>query len=171
MTLNKLKTRRRGTGEAGGPTVGAAIDAFLDSPKITGNPNTQRAYTGVLDRTADQLDPDRALADVEGSEIADALTELWGHAKPATWNRNRAAVGSWRTWCADKQHWTAPKLPPSAERQRENNDDTKAVSRSRIDRLCRRRGGGDLLPGPDDEHVADRQLVTGPPSRAPALAP
>jgi DNA-binding NarL/FixJ family response regulator len=27
----------------------------------------------------------------------------------------------------------------SAERQRENNDDTKAVSRSRIDRLCRRR--------------------------------
>jgi integrase len=30
-------------------------------------------------------------------------------------------------------------LPASAERQRENTDDTKAVSRSRIDRLCRRR--------------------------------
>lgn len=28
----------------------------------------------------------------------------------------------------------------TAERRRENNDDTKAVSRSRIDRLCRRRG-------------------------------
>lgn len=134
-TVTKLKTGRRGTG----PTVRAAIDAFLDSPKIKDNQNTRRAYTGVLDRTAGQLNQDGALADVEGSEIGDALTELWGDAKPATWNRNRAAVGSWLAWCADKQHWTAPQLPPSAERQRENNDDTKAVSRSRIDRLCRHR--------------------------------
>jgi integrase len=36
-----------------------------------------------------------------------------------------------------KQHWAAPELPPSAQRQRD--DATKAVSRSRIDRLCRRR--------------------------------
>jgi integrase len=119
--------------------VRAAVDAFLGSPKIGGNPNTKRAYTGALDRTAEQLNPDRALAEVTDAEIGDVLTELWGEAKPATWNRNRAAVGSWLSWCADKQHWTAPALPRSAERQRENNDDTKAVSRSRIDRLCRRR--------------------------------
>jgi hypothetical protein len=79
------------------------------------------------------------VADVEDSEIDDALTELWGGAKPAIWNRNRAAVGSWLAWCADKQHWTAPALPATAERQREKTDDTKAASRSRIDRLCRRR--------------------------------
>ena len=115
----------------------AAIDAFLDSPKIKANPNTLRAYTGVLDRTADQLGADRALADVEDSEIGDALDGLWGSAKPATWNRNRAAVGSWLAWCAGKQHWRSPALPGSAERRRENHDDTKAVSRSRIDRLCR----------------------------------
>jgi len=90
-------------------------------------------------RTAEQVGPGRKLADVDDTEIGDALTELWGKAKPATWNRNRAAVGSWLTWCADKQHWAGPALPGSAERQRENNDDTKAVSRSRIDRLCRRR--------------------------------
>ncbi|WAL64713.1 site-specific integrase [Amycolatopsis cynarae] len=138
-TVTKLKTARRGTRNTSGPTVRAAIDAFLDTPKIKGNPNTLRAYANVLDRTADQLDAERALADIADAEIGDALTELWGDAKPATWNRNRAAVGSWLAWCADKQHWTAPALPGSAERQRENNDDTKAVSRSRIDRLCRRR--------------------------------
>ncbi|QGK72213.1 tyrosine-type recombinase/integrase [Allosaccharopolyspora coralli] len=59
--------------------------------------------------------------------------------KPATWNRNRAAVGSWLAWCADKKNWATPALPATVERQRENNDDTQAVSRSRIDRLCRRR--------------------------------
>jgi hypothetical protein len=47
-------------------------------------------------------------------EIAGALTGLWGGAKPATWNRNRAAVGSWLAWCADKQHWAAPTLPAAA---------------------------------------------------------
>jgi len=67
------------------------------------------------------------------------LTGLWGGAKPATWNRNRAAVGSWLAWCAGRQHWAAPALPAAAQRRRENNDYTKAVSRSRIDRLCRLR--------------------------------
>lgn len=135
-TVTKLARRRRG---AGPPTVRTSIDAFLDSPKVKGNANTLRAYTNVLDRAADEIGPGRHLGEVDDAEVGDALTELWGHAKPATWNRNRAAVGSWLAWCADKQHWTAPALPGSAERQREHNDDTKAVSRSRIDRLCRRR--------------------------------
>lgn len=142
-TVTKLETRRGGNepkpAKAGGPTVRSSIDAFLDTPKVKKNPNTLRAYAGVLDRAAEHIGPDRKLADVDDPDIGDALTGLWGEAKPATWNRNRAAVGSWLTWCADKQHWTAPALPATAERQRENNDDTKAVSRSRIDRLCRRR--------------------------------
>ena len=138
-TVTTLAARRRGASKSGAPSVRTAIDAFLDSPKVAGNPNTSRAYTGVLDRVAERLDPDRALDGVDDAEIGDTLTALWGGAKPATWNRNRAAVGSWLTWCAAKQHWTAPALPDTAERLRENNDDTKAVSRTRIDRLCRRR--------------------------------
>lgn len=111
--------RQRETGKAGGPTVRAAIDDFLDTPKIKSNANTLRAYAGVLDRVADQLDADRALAAVANAEIGHVLTALWGEAKPATWNRNRAAVGSWLAWCADKQHWAGPQLPATAERQRE----------------------------------------------------
>lgn len=110
--------------------------AFLDSPKIATQPNTLRAYTNVLDRVAEQLDPHRVLSAVDDGEIGDALLALWGEAKPATWNRNRAAVGSWLAWCRDKRHWDAPGLPTVTERLRETNDDTKAVSKSRIDRLC-----------------------------------
>lgn len=50
-------TRNR---HGGGPTVHVAIDAFLDTPKIKDNPNTLRAYAGVLDRVADQLDANRS---------------------------------------------------------------------------------------------------------------
>jgi integrase len=144
VTVTKLKTRRRVRG-AGQPVHPPSWPfqlrwiAFLSSPKIKGNANTLRAYTGVLDRAAEAIGPDRALADVADTEVGDVLTELWGKAKPATWNRNRAAVGSWLTWCATKQNWTAPALPAAIERQREPEDTTKAVSRSRIDRLCRRR--------------------------------
>jgi integrase len=140
-TVTKLKNRRRtpSAGATGGPTVRVSIDAFLDSPKIKGNANTLRAYTNVLDRIGEQLGPGQPLAGVDDGEIGEALTTLWGEAAPSTWNRNRAAVGSWLAWCADKQHWAGPAVTAATERWRENNDDTKAVPRSRIDRLCRRR--------------------------------
>jgi integrase len=138
-TVTNLATRRRGPSAPGGVTVRAAIDAFLDSPNVKGSANTLRAYTNVLDRTADELGPDRALAGVDDEEIAAALAALWSGASPSTWNRNRAAVGSWLAWCCDKQHWSGPAVPDVAERRREKHDDTKAVSAARIDRLCRRR--------------------------------
>ncbi|SUA45710.1 Uncharacterised protein [Nocardia africana] len=117
-----------------------AIDAFLDTPKVRAGTNTLRAgLHECADRVAEVIGPGHALNEITDTEIGEALTELWGAAQPATWNRNRAAVRSWLTWCSAKQRWTAPGLPTSAERRRENNDDIKAVSRSRTDRLCRRR--------------------------------
>jgi hypothetical protein len=51
-TVVKLDARRgrQRPAEAGGPTVRAAIDSFLDSPDVRANPNTLRAYASVLDR-------------------------------------------------------------------------------------------------------------------------
>ena len=98
--VTKLETQRgsQRPAKAGGPTVRAAIDGFLDSPDAKANPNTLRAYTSVLDRVAEEIGSRRKLAEVHDDEIAGALTELWDNAKPATWNRNRAAVGSWLAW-------------------------------------------------------------------------
>jgi integrase len=134
--VTDLDSRRPAPTRRGGPTVRPTVDAFLDAPTVGGHANTLRAYTGVLDRAAAELGPDRPLAAVADDEMAATLSGLWG---AATWNRNRAAVGSWLAWCADKQHRTAPVVPAEAERCRENVDETKSVSRSRIDRLCRRR--------------------------------
>ena len=95
-TVTKLEAQRgRQPSTAGGPTVRAAIDGFLDSPNVGANPNTLRAYASVLDRVGEEIDTRRRLAEIPDDEIAGALTGLWGDAKPATWNRNRAAVGSW----------------------------------------------------------------------------
>jgi hypothetical protein len=99
VTKLEIPRGRQRPAKAGGPTVRAAIDGFLHSPNVKANPNTLRAYTSVLDRVGEEVDSRRKLAGVHDDEIADALTELWGDAKPATWNRNRAAVGSWLAWC------------------------------------------------------------------------
>lgn len=120
-------------------TLADAADAFLGTHRVA-NPNTHRAYASAIDRIIDRAGGrGRLLADVADSEIGDCLTALWGGCAPATWNRNRAAIASWLTWCTAKKKWVAPSVPADAERRRENVDHTKAVSRMRIERLLSRR--------------------------------
>jgi hypothetical protein len=105
-----------------GVTLADAADEFLSTHRVA-NPNTHRAYTSAIDRTIEAVGGrDRRLADVTDAEIGHALIELWGGCAPATWNRNRAAVSSWLTWCATKKRWAAPSVPADAERRRENVD-------------------------------------------------
>jgi integrase len=119
-------------------TIAEAADEFLSSSRIA-SPNTRRAYSGVLDHLTADLGPARLLADVPGEEIAEALRRLWGGSAPATWNRNRAAVVAWLNWCATKKRWPAPELPGDAERRKENANRTRALHRSRVERLLTRR--------------------------------
>ncbi|MFF4621872.1 hypothetical protein [Nonomuraea jabiensis] len=58
---------------------------------------------------------------------------------PATWNRNRAAISSWLTWCQAKKYWAAPSVPADAERRKESADETRAVAKTTIHRLLSRR--------------------------------
>jgi integrase len=118
-------------------TLRVAVDRFLSSPRCK-NPNTRRAYTNVLDRVAERVGADRVLAGVSGDRLAEVLDELWGQAMPATWNRNRASVAALLIWCA-KNSIAAPALPASAERRREDVDETKALTRAEIERLLTRR--------------------------------
>lgn len=118
-------------------TIRVAVDRFLGSARCR-NPNTRRAYTGVLDRLAGHLDPGRELAATSGQDIAGAMTVLWGGAKPATWNRNRAAVSSFLVWAA-RNGYPAPGLPGAVERQQEKPDETRAVDRAAVERLLTRR--------------------------------
>ncbi|WP_344830649.1 hypothetical protein [Nonomuraea dietziae] len=119
-------------------TLAAAADAFLATPR-TANPNTHRAYASAIDRTIERLGRDRPLAEIADAEIGQALAELWGRCAPATWNRNRAAVTSWLTWCQTKKHWATPSVPAEAERHKESADETRAVAKTTIHRLLSRR--------------------------------
>jgi integrase len=122
-----------------GVTLAEAADEFLSTNRVA-NPNTHRAYASAIDRTIEQAGGGaRRLADVTDTEIGDALAALWGASQPATWNRNRAAVSSWLTWCQTKKKWAAPAVPADAERRREHVDHTKAVGKSKIQRLLSRR--------------------------------
>ena len=114
MTGKIMPLRERDT-----TTVQAAADAFLSSPRYA-NPNTRRGYTGVLDRLLAGLGASPPLAEVSGEELAGLLEQLWGRCAPATWNRNRAAVAAWLSWCAANrlpapgpagQRRTAPRAP------------------------------------------------------------
>ncbi|MDQ3701332.1 MAG: site-specific integrase, partial [Chloroflexota bacterium] len=123
---------------ATGTTLQQAADAFLSSKRCE-NPNTRRAYAGVLDRLLTELGPARPLAGVHGDEITAALTRLWDAAAPATWNRNRAAVVSWLTWCTSTKRWPGPALPGDAERRKEHTDATKALPKAALERVIARR--------------------------------
>jgi site-specific recombinase XerD len=119
--------------------ISEAIEAFLASPRYTGSGNTYRAYTCVLTHLADQLGSDRALADVDDEEIGAALDRLWGTAAASTWNRNRATIASWLAWCRTKARWQVPSVPADCERRREPDDQTRAVTKPVIERICTRR--------------------------------
>lgn len=123
-----------------GPVLVAdAVQAFLAAPRVAASPNTRRAYTDTLHRVADRLGPHRELADIGDDEIGAALTALWAAAAPSTWNRNRAAVSSWLSWCTHKARWSAPGLPGTCERAAQPRDETRAVDRATIEAICTRR--------------------------------
>jgi len=118
------------------PSLRVAVDAFLSSARCAST-NTRRAYTTVLDRLLADLGVQRRLGDVSGDELADVLEAAWGGAGPATWNRNRAALCSWLSWCA-KNRYPVPALPPSIERRREHADETRALPKAAIERQLSR---------------------------------
>jgi integrase len=119
-------------------TLQTAADAFLSSPRCA-NPNTRRAYAGVIDNLIATIGAGRALAGVADDELSVALVELWGERSEATWNRNRAAVNSWLSWCATKKRWAAPAVPAECERRKEHVDHTKDLPKAAIDRQLSRR--------------------------------
>ncbi len=121
-----------------GVTLQAAADAFLSSPRCE-NANTRRAYASVIDKIIGELGSARGLADVSDSEIPQVLERLWATAGESTWNRNRAAVNAWLTWCHDRQGWPGPALPGSCERRREHVDATKDLPKAAIERQLSRR--------------------------------
>src|SRR6266511_2023806 len=133
----RVVQRVRALRTAGASSVRAAVDAFLSSLPFA-NPNTRRDSVSALDRVLVALGPDADLAQLSGERLAEVIERLWGQRAPATWNRNRAAITAWLTWCRHAG-LACPSLPASSERRREYTDTTRALSRTTIERAlsCR----------------------------------
>jgi len=82
---------------AGGPSLQAALDAFLAQPDLAAS--TRRSYAQTLGRLTGTLGPDRALVELEPGELPQAAHAAWGAAAPATWNRHVATLRSFARYC------------------------------------------------------------------------
>ena len=71
-----------------------------------------------------------------GRPIGPSIRERfkWEDAAASTWNCNRAAIGSWLTWCERTKRWSAPALPGDCERRAEHADNTQNLPKRAIER-------------------------------------
>ncbi len=118
--------------------------AFLTSPRCENGTDSDigSAYARRRDRDREitnRLGASRALADISDDEIAGVLEGEWASARESTWNRNRAAVNAWLTWCRERQRWPAPAVPGSCERRKEHVDATRDLPKAAIERQLSRR--------------------------------
>ncbi len=131
-----MATRTRARPQVEQASARGAVDGFLSSARC-GNPNTRRAYAGALDHVLDEIGVEIDLARLSGEQLAEVLDRLWGQRSPATWNRNRAAVAAWLSWCR-RAGFACPSLPATTERRREPVDVTRAISRTTLERALSR---------------------------------
>ena len=104
-----------------------------------GTAATLQAYAEVIDKFIGRLGALSQLDEMTDGEIGEVLGELWGSTGESTWDRDRAAVSSWLTWCRDKKRWPAPAAPSSCERRKEHIDGTKDPAKSALERQISRR--------------------------------
>jgi integrase len=129
------KTRRTGRKKAG-PSVGAAVDAFLST---LGNAGTARNYAGTLRALVTQLGADTPLAvlasPLAGAEVCSWFEARWGERGAATWNRNLDALRSAGRYWAD-QGWLETDLAQGLRRRKRPPD--RALSRAEVETLLSR---------------------------------
>jgi integrase len=116
----------------------ASADA-RDRPLIDPPPDASRGEPGRALSTAST----RRSASHIGCARAFRTHGGYAHAAQAramaTWNRNRAAVNAWLTWCHERQRWSAPAVPGSCERRKEHVNATKDLPKAAIERQLSRR--------------------------------
>jgi integrase len=107
-----------------------AVDAFLSQRDLL--PSTARSYRQTLAAIIDVITDDAPPA---AEAIERAVVARWDACAPATWNRHVATVGSFLHY--SERHGLLPHLEPRLDRRRERVNDTRALSRSELERIWR----------------------------------
>ena len=85
--------------EAATAAFADAVTGFLASADLA--ESTKGLYSGTLQALVDELEHDISLDRIGRATIERHLKYRYGHAAPATYNRNLAAFGSFFRWCVD----------------------------------------------------------------------
>jgi integrase/recombinase XerC len=120
-----------------GPSLEAAIDAFLAQPALA--TTTRRSYSQTLERLARRVGADRPLAALGPSELDHAGEQAFGGLGPATWNRHLATLRSFTRYCT-RRGWGNFAPAPALQRRREPTDRTRAIPAPALERLLGRPG-------------------------------
>jgi integrase len=113
-------------------TLQDAVDAFMDHHDLARS--TRRVYRASLAGLVAELSPVTAVGELSGPKVAGWFRDRYASAAPATWNRERAAVGWWR-----RRGWLAVDPTGDLERHRVQVDRTRALTRGQLERLFARR--------------------------------
>jgi hypothetical protein len=111
-----------------------AIDAFLVSADLSRS--SVRVYRQALEQLARELHG-RSLEELDAEHLEHAATRAWGHLGAATWNRNRAVLGSFLRWSSTDDQLPS-RLTSHLRRRREHVDRTRAIPYPALERLFRR---------------------------------
>ena len=121
-------------------TVADAVEAFLSERDL--RPQARRTYGFCLHRLVDRAGH-QPVNRLQLRTVRGFLDTHYGHAAPATWNLNLAALRSFFAYCA-RQGWTSTDPTAGIGRRHERrNPDLRVIPADQLERLWRRR---DLPP-------------------------
>ena len=116
------------------PTLGKAIDAFLDHADLART--SSRVYRTSLRALNTGLGSATYLAELDPDTLADWFASRYGQVAPATWNRELAILRSATHWWHTRG-WLPADPTARLERRRDPPDRTRALTRAQVDGLWR----------------------------------
>jgi integrase/recombinase XerD len=117
-------------------TLAGAAEAFLAQGDLT-RPS-RRVYGGSMAALIDGLGANLVLADINEEQVRQWFRKRYGALAPATWNRELATLRSALRWWA-RQGWLTADPAMGLDRRRERPDRTRALTRSQVEGLWRRK--------------------------------
>lgn len=117
-------------------TLGGAVRAYLATLDWPETRATHRAYGTCCRVLTAALGADTSLADVTPAALADAFSQRWAAASPATWEARRGALHSLLRHC-EQQGWipSAAVLTAGIPGRRVAPDRDRALSREQVEAL------------------------------------
>ena len=137
-TLSAMTTIRKSPHGPDRPLLilGTAVGSFLARPGLA--PRSRTVYGQTLGRLVADLGTQFPVAELSGAELKAFLQRHYGHAAPATWNLNLAALRSFLTFCA--RHGALQADPSTAIERRtlRTNPDRRAIPATQREALWHR---------------------------------